>query len=288
MDPIYALKTIDPATFDKIFRKYADLVPEKLLRLDKTRYITIPESLNNQPDSPSLSKDDVATLVDWKLSHGKFRPSLKGLVQQNPESVVEDTTRNAFEAYNASSKATKQSLDILTKLRGVGPATASLLLSVYAPETVPFFSDELFRWCLFEDAKGKGGGWDREIKYNLKEYLELFDRVQELRQRFEKQFERRLAAIDVEKVAYVLARKAVGSEDVGKAEDASKKRKAEQPLKGEVGDSTLTIGEAESAAAVDDKAAAKRAKKQKMIEAKGTKKLKSETAAATRPRRKAK
>lgn len=127
-------------------------------------------------------------------SHGKFRPSLKGLVQQNSEQFVKETTTAGF-----STDSWSGSLDILTKLRGIGPATAALLLSTSDPETLPFFSDELFRWA-FWDSKS-GAGWDRKIKYSVKEYRELKEKVDELRDRIGK------GAIEAEKVAYVLGKK---------------------------------------------------------------------------------
>lgn len=126
-------------------------------------------------------------------SHGTFRPSLKGLVQQNSEEFVEETAKAGF-----SADSVNDSLSILTKLKGIGPATAALLLSTSDPEALPFFSDELFRWAFWEDKSGSR--WDRKIKYSLKEYKELVAKVDELRKRISR------AAIDIEKVAYVLGK----------------------------------------------------------------------------------
>ena len=50
-----------------------------------------------------------------------------------------EVTKSAFEA---AGKDTGGGLDILCKLQGVGPATASAILSVYLPLEVPFMSDE--------------------------------------------------------------------------------------------------------------------------------------------------
>jgi hypothetical protein len=127
-------------------------------------------------------------------SHGKFRPSLKGLVQQNSEEFVEETTTAGF-----SADSWVDSLNILTKLKGIGPATAALLLSTSDPEKLPFFSDELFRWAFWENKSG--AGWDRKIKYSIKEYRELKEKVDELRDRIGK------GALEAEKVAYVLGKR---------------------------------------------------------------------------------
>ena len=85
------------------------------------------------------------------------------------------------------------------KLKGIGPATAALLLSTNNPEEHPFFSDELFRWAFWSDAPGSR--WDRKIKYSLKEYRDLLARVDELRDRIGK------SALEAEKVAYVLGKR---------------------------------------------------------------------------------
>jgi hypothetical protein len=127
-------------------------------------------------------------------SHGKFRPSLKGLVQQNSEEFVEATTSEGF-----SAASWPESLNTLVKLKGIGPATAALLLSTNNPEELPFFSDELFRWAFWDDVPGSR--WDRKIKYSLKEYRDLVARVDELRDRIGK------SALEAEKVAYVLGKK---------------------------------------------------------------------------------
>lgn len=97
-----------------------------------------------------------------------------------------------------------KSITALNKLKGIGPATSSLLLSCYDPVRVPFFSDELYRYLHWEDAKSKG--WDRKINYTIKEYKTLFERVAELRERLEKQSGIGVSAVDIEKAAYVLGK----------------------------------------------------------------------------------
>jgi hypothetical protein len=148
--------------------------------------------------------------------HGTFRPTLMNLVKQNSADTVKETTHSAF-----TEPDILKSLKTLTSLRGIGPATASLLLSVHQPDTVPFFSDELFRWTQWdvEDKKGEGKGWGRKIKYNVGEYKEVLKSVGELRERLG------VRAVDAEKVAYVLGKEmadVVGSNNrEGKAEDVT-------------------------------------------------------------------
>lgn len=153
-------------------------------------------------------------------SHGTFRPSLTKLVASNSEASVQESTKAAFALYNdakddndddsggsSSSGAWDASVGRLAKdLRGIGPATASLLLSVFDSERVPFFSDELFRWAMFEGDGGKGKEWDRKIKYSIGEYRQLVPLVQGLRERMEAEEGEKVTALEAEMVAYVLGR----------------------------------------------------------------------------------
>jgi hypothetical protein len=144
--------------------------------------------------------------------HGTFRPALLILVQSNPPSAIEEITRKASDALSGPSTSTSPlpALKILVGLKGVGPATASLLLSVLEPREACFFSDEVFRWCAWDEGKE---GWQRKIKYNVKEYEVIVKKVEELRRRLG---EGDVEAVQVEKVAYVLGKEGVdvGGEEV--------------------------------------------------------------------------
>ena len=86
-----------------------------------------------------------------------------------------------------------EALDAAAKLTGVGPATAALILSIYDPVNVPFFQDELFAWCVPEKEGTK-------LKYDKKEYSELFKRVYEVRKRLGKG----TRMVDLEQASFVL------------------------------------------------------------------------------------
>lgn len=123
-------------------------------------------------------------------------------MQSNPEHVIQNTTLKAFKLVSANPSDPSQALKVLTQLKGIGPATASLLLSAFAPESVPFFSDELFRWCMW-DEPGSPAGWKRAIKYNAKEYAQLVTKVKQITERL------KVIAVDVERVAWVLGKEGV-------------------------------------------------------------------------------
>lgn len=174
-----------------------------------------------------------SALADHLSSHGTFRPSLKALVQENDDQRVRAITRDGLSIdliHHGNQKSAGDALDVLTQLRGVGPATASLLLSVGNPKMAPFFSDELYRWCFWQE--GKGNGWDRTIKYTRKEYLALFVQVQRLRERLQLQSSSEVTAVELEKVAYVLGKRAQTGNLVevqpGHEQGGSKKRSASE------------------------------------------------------------
>ncbi|CAK4026409.1 Hypothetical predicted protein [Lecanosticta acicola] len=219
------------SSLEPLLAEYPELVPSKLKDLDQFRYETIQNILNDRRTKGSayLLKEDVVKLVEWKLSHGTFRPSLKKLVESNSEEDVRAATANAFKTDVKDKEGVKAALDVLTKLKGIGPATASLLLSVCHASRVPFFSDELYRFCFWEE--GKGTGWDRPIKYKLKEYLALFEKVNE---------KRTLNAVDLEKAAYVLGKTAAKPSS---GESSLGKRKASDNSNGQKGDEKKVKGD---------------------------------------------
>ncbi|KAI1501155.1 hypothetical protein F5X99DRAFT_209838 [Biscogniauxia marginata] len=161
-----------------------------LLELDKFRYGDALACFQSEKPRRGMTYNDMKMLVGWKLRHGKFRPTLMKLVSSNQEATVKETIQEAMTNYWADPNPSK-ALDTITKLKGIGPATASLLLSVHDPGRVIFFSDEAFYW-LCRDGKIS------PIKYNPKEYLELNAATQALAERLE------VSATDIEKVAYVL------------------------------------------------------------------------------------
>src|SRR6478609_1238465 len=97
------------------------------------------------------------------------------LVSSNDPKVTKDTVQRAIKTYREKVDVSA-ALKILTELKGIGPATASLLLSIHDAENVIFFADEAFYWLCC-------GGSQGSIKYNLKEYLELNKQAQAIGKR---------------------------------------------------------------------------------------------------------
>jgi hypothetical protein len=120
------------------------------------------------------------------------------MVRKNDVSSIKDITTSAFSLLdNSSSPSPAKILEAsktLCELKGIGPATSSLLLSIHSPEHVPFFQDESYAWLVSDDWKDKGG----KLKYSVKEYEILLEAVAELNGRFG------FGCVDIERIAYVL------------------------------------------------------------------------------------
>jgi len=142
--------------------------------------------------------------MNFASKHGTYRPNLPKLVASNSPEAIHKETQNAFATYDADNTQYAKAVTTLSKLKGIGPATASLLLSCYDSENVPFFSDELFRYLHWEDARSKG--WDRKIGYTMKEYKAVYEKTTLLRERLGNECEKTVPAIEIEKAAYVLGR----------------------------------------------------------------------------------
>lgn len=211
---------IDPDTFYSFVEQYSDVVDAGLEELDEFRYKQLPQgdiSRKNKDGSyVGLKKADLERLVEWKLRYGTYRPSLAKLVASNNEKDVLSITSKAFTEYSNAADSdpenvqerVKHAIKELTGLKGVGPATASLILSCFNPNEVPFFSDELYRWLHWDDKDAKAGsGWDRKIKYTAKEYASLLEKAGQVRERLSS--ETRLDCIEMEKAAYVLGKQEV-------------------------------------------------------------------------------
>lgn len=124
----------------------------------------------------------------------------------NTADKIRATTHGAFTAYESDKDDYAAPITQISTLKGVGPATASLFLSCYDPANFSFFSDDLYRYLHWEDVKFRG--WDRRIYYTMKEYKELHERCQSMRQLLEEESGEPVSVIDIKKMAYALAKHA--------------------------------------------------------------------------------
>ncbi|KPI43897.1 uncharacterized protein AB675_6295 [Cyphellophora attinorum] len=166
---------------------------------DKWRYEELPNALKV---ARGMSLAELERLVQWKITHGQNRPFLPSMVRKNDAGTVTKATEKAakllssLNATTTSQKAlelTLSALDAACILTGVGPATGALVLSVYDPNNAVFFQDELFAWCVPEKK-------DTKLKYDKKEYSELFKRAYDLRERLGDGTQ----MVELEKASFVL------------------------------------------------------------------------------------
>ncbi|KAF1988071.1 hypothetical protein K402DRAFT_329288 [Aulographum hederae CBS 113979] len=206
--------------FNSVLQRYEEHVLPKLQELDKFRFEILPQRLAERKakDGPAMNLDEATRLVEWKLKHGTFRPTLLKLVQSNSEDTMHNVTAKAFTEYTSEPGNLNTHMKTLITLKGIGPATAALFLSVFDPVAVPFFSDELL-WYLHWD-EPNSEGWNRKIGYTLKEYLSLHEKCQIMRERLKEESGEEISALDIEKVAYVLGKEAIDLDDPVKTEEA--------------------------------------------------------------------
>jgi hypothetical protein len=124
--------------------------------------------------------------------HGTYRPTLPKLVASNSDSAVEEATSAAFAHHAQDPSDIQGTLKLLsTPLKGVGPATASLILAIHDPHSVTFFSDEVYRWLTADGKKVSP-------KYTAAEFSNIHASAKDLMDRL------KVTPIEIEKVAYVL------------------------------------------------------------------------------------
>ncbi|XP_028562453.2 uncharacterized protein LOC114584619 isoform X1 [Podarcis muralis] len=159
----------DPAYWRAVLNVYQDVVMAKAskkgktIALDKWYQEELPIAVSGRKDK-HLTKEELVRLMEWKLSRGKFRPRLQQLVATNSSEMVESCTRKAFQLLPDIAAAMTE----LCKLKAVGPATASAILTSGAPEAAAFMADE-----AVESLPGLV-----PVQYTLKHYLLYLDGIQ--------------------------------------------------------------------------------------------------------------
>lgn len=142
--------------------------PQDLIKLDQWYQKEFPKKIQSRGKDPHIIHDELVTIMKWKLARGKFRPRLKELVTMNSPRVVETESRKAFRALFKKDDL-GASIQYLCNLKGIGPATASAIVTAAAPERAAFMADE----CLAAVPEIEG------IDYTLQEYLEMLKHIQQ-------------------------------------------------------------------------------------------------------------
>ncbi len=98
-----------------------------------------------------VTHDDMVRITEWKMARGVWRAPNLVLVRNNPPGAVEAASSDAAALLDVPAKA----LAAVCALGGVGPATASAVLAVMAPERFPFF-DEIVTGQVAPHVDGMG------------------------------------------------------------------------------------------------------------------------------------
>ncbi|ODV74976.1 uncharacterized protein CYBJADRAFT_171985 [Cyberlindnera jadinii NRRL Y-1542] len=175
-------------------KHYDELVELRdLTPLDQWRSVELPALLFKERTSkPYITKKELQRLLDWKLKKGKYRATLPKLIAQNDDKLVVQCSTSAFkevlsldetedqDKYNAGIRS---ALKTICQLKGVGPATGSLVLSLLSKFThraPPFFSDECAVEVLEDLGQYKG-----KLSYTLPEYMRFLQWFQQKDPEFE-------------------------------------------------------------------------------------------------------
>jgi hypothetical protein len=117
-----------------------------------------------------VTRDELVKVTEWKMARGVWRQRNLILVRSNEPTAVENASRAALSQIPNPTTP----VATLAKLAGVGPATASAVLSAAAPEVYPFLDD------LVADQVPDLGPVDYTLKYYARYADALRQRAQQL------------------------------------------------------------------------------------------------------------
>jgi hypothetical protein len=130
-----------PARWRSALDSYADVIAAqgvaRLAELDAWYRGELPAAIASRHPR-HVTHGDMVRVTEWKMARGVWRGRNLALVRGNAADEVERASRDALSQVPDPTRP----IATLSKLAGVGPATASAVLAAAAPETYPFF-DEL-------------------------------------------------------------------------------------------------------------------------------------------------
>eukprot|EP00532_Pseudo-nitzschia_australis_P013057 CAMPEP_0168220332 /NCGR_PEP_ID=MMETSP0140_2-20121125/9161_1 /TAXON_ID=44445 /ORGANISM="Pseudo-nitzschia australis, Strain 10249 10 AB" /LENGTH=239 /DNA_ID=CAMNT_0008149021 /DNA_START=37 /DNA_END=756 /DNA_ORIENTATION=- len=148
-------KCTDPKVWGLVESQYSEIVPHvKGLKDTQREYKKIGRLLSNENMKSVITKEELLSVVSWKFSVGKPRHALMKHLKSNTEaSVREHSTAGIAEARGAAkskTEETKKALGHFINLKGVGPATASAVLTLVQPDKFAYMYDEVINCFLPE------------------------------------------------------------------------------------------------------------------------------------------
>lgn len=159
-------KISDLSIWMAIDKQYGDMLLQKggtkLLDLDKAcEEISLKwqtKTQQQQQQDVYCTCEDLYTIMEWKFATGKPRPLWKH-IKSNSEETLRKVSKDAFamirhvQAHDDDDDVDVvigNALEALSKLKGIGPASASAILSLYRPDLLVFMYDEILDCFLGE------------------------------------------------------------------------------------------------------------------------------------------
>lgn len=158
----------EPGTWRAALGRYEEVVEgqgvARLPELDRWYRDELPGLIAGR-QSPHVTHAEMVRVTEWKMARGVWRGRNLALVRGNDPAEVERASTAAL----ARVPHPSEPIALLSKLAGVGPATASAVAAAAAPGVYPFF-DELVA------ARIPGLG---QVTFTPKEYARYADALRE-------------------------------------------------------------------------------------------------------------
>ena len=154
---VAAAKRLSKCTDTKIWSLVEGKYSEIFTHIDGLKdidneYRSLGRLLSKDMSKTFITKEELFAVVNWKFSVGKPRHALMKHLRSNTEaSVREHSTAGIAKARGAAEtkmESTKQALEDVINLKGVGPATASAILSLVQPDMFAYMYDEVIECFL--------------------------------------------------------------------------------------------------------------------------------------------
>jgi hypothetical protein len=133
-------RTDSPAEWQRALARYDEVLRRQqvdgLEELDCWVRTELPRAIAAR-EAPHVTRDELVRVTQWKMARGVWRARNLALVRGNAADEVVEVSREAL----AGIPDPRAPIAGLTRLAGVGPATASAIVSAAAPDVYPFFDD---------------------------------------------------------------------------------------------------------------------------------------------------